>query len=65
MTPLPPRQPPGPGRLPYGAVRLSSPVALAPPTPPRPTCAVTRRWDGRRIVLPLLSFGALRRPRWG
>ncbi|GAA0440353.1 hypothetical protein GCM10010361_00320 [Streptomyces olivaceiscleroticus] len=63
VTPSPPRQPPEPGRLPYGAVRLPFPVAAAPPVPPRPTSSDTRGWDGRRITLPLLSIGALRRRR--
>ncbi|POX38438.1 hypothetical protein C3486_23210 [Streptomyces sp. Ru73] len=65
MTPPARRRRPGPGRLPYGAVPLPCPVALAPPVPPRPTRHDACRWDGRRIALPPLSIGALRRHRCG
>ncbi|MFF8368224.1 hypothetical protein ACF05W_05230 [Streptomyces lydicus] len=59
----PPQQdasPPGPRRRPYGSVRLPAPLAVTP-APPRPG-ADARRWYGRRIALPPLSIGALRRP---
>ncbi|WP_043263775.1 hypothetical protein [Streptomyces sp. CT34] len=62
MTP-PPLQPPpptGPRRRPYGSVRLSAPITLAPSLP-RPEVD-TRRWYGRRITLPPLSLGTLRHP---
>ncbi|MEU9120821.1 hypothetical protein AB0C96_13340 [Streptomyces sp. NPDC048506] len=58
----PPQQvppPPGPRRRPYGSVRLPAPLT-APPAQPRPA-ADARRWYGRRIALPPLSLGALRR----
>lgn len=63
MTPSLIRQPPGPGRRPYGLVRLSAPPLPDPATPTRPTATDTRWWDGRRISLPPLSIGALRQER--
>ncbi|WP_189306691.1 hypothetical protein [Streptomyces albospinus] len=61
MTPPPPLDPPPPGprRRLYGSVRLPAPIALAPSLP-RPGVGA-RRWYGRRIALPPLSLGTLRR----
>ncbi|MGG2465269.1 hypothetical protein ACO0M4_36875 [Streptomyces sp. RGM 3693] len=61
MTP-PPQQDPSPyapRRRPYGSVRLSVPIAVAPARP-RPGVDA-RRWYGPRIPLPPLSMGTLRR----
>ncbi|MDJ0344851.1 hypothetical protein QMK19_20070 [Streptomyces sp. H10-C2] len=62
MNTTPSSPPPGPHRLPYGAVRLTGPVVAAP----RPTGrAAPGRWYGPRVVIPLLSFEALRSGRSG
>ncbi|MFH8406382.1 hypothetical protein ACH4FX_16575 [Streptomyces sp. NPDC018019] len=51
---------PGPGRRPYGTVRLAAPVAAVPP-PRRPVRTAPGRWYGPRPALPPLSLAALRR----
>ncbi|MFD7668948.1 hypothetical protein [Streptomyces sp. NPDC059788] len=53
-------EPPGPGRRPYGTVRLAAPVAPAP-AQRRPRRAAPGRWYGHRPALPPLSLAALRR----
>ncbi|OKI08196.1 hypothetical protein A6A06_33510 [Streptomyces sp. CB02923] len=53
-------EPPGPGRRPYGTVRLAAPVAAAP-APRRPARTVPGRWYGHRPVLLPLSLASLRR----
>ncbi|MFF4605690.1 hypothetical protein ACFY12_23485 [Streptomyces sp. NPDC001339] len=58
----PPQQdpsPPAPRRRPFGSVRLPVPLSV-PPVRARPA-ADARRWYGRRIPLPPLSMGTLRR----
>ncbi|WP_079124124.1 hypothetical protein [Streptomyces sp. NBRC 110611] len=61
MNPPSPQDPcpPAPRRRPYGSVRLPVPLTV-PPVRARPA-AGARRWYGRRIALPPLSMGALRR----
>ncbi len=52
--------PAGPGRRPYGTVRLAAPVVAAPPSR-RPVRVAPGRWYGPRPPLPPLSLAALRR----
>ncbi|MEU5306138.1 hypothetical protein ACH4YO_40250 [Streptomyces noursei] len=61
MTPPPSPDPAphAPRRRPYGSVRLSAPIAVAPARP-HPG-AGARRWYGPRVPLPPLSMGTLRR----
>ncbi|MEF3116263.1 hypothetical protein [Streptomyces chrestomyceticus] len=60
MRSTPHTEPAGPGRRPYGTVRLPAPVAAAA-APRRPVRTAPGRWYGRRPVLPPLSLAALRR----
>ncbi|MFD7923194.1 hypothetical protein ACFV3R_28730 [Streptomyces sp. NPDC059740] len=54
----PPTPSPGPGRRPFGTVRL--PAALPLPERPRPVVVPRGRWYGPQVALPLLNYHALR-----
>ncbi|MFH9422459.1 hypothetical protein [Streptomyces sp. NPDC017529] len=59
MTSTPPAEPTGPGRRPYGTVRLAAPVAPSAALR-RPVRAAPGRWYGPRLPLPPLSLASLR-----